>query len=256
MKAICLKSSFRKLRLPLLLAALVMLGNSCSTLDQNPLTIDPRADAALRAMSNKLAASQQFSFHTSRTIDAALVLGTSIDESAQIDMFVKRPNQIRGITTTPQGKRHLLYDGSKVITYNEKRNEYASQEAPGTIDEVIDSISGDWGVRPPLSDIFVSDPYRSLTHEGGVVNHVGSESIDGTQCDHLKATLQSLDWELWIGQKDQLPRKLVITIKARDGSPKISSRVSQWNLSPHFAADLFTIKIPQNASQTNLIRSH
>ncbi len=240
----------------LLLTGFALLGNSCSTLDQNKLTIDPQAHEVLRAMSDKLAAARQFSFHTSRTIDAALVLGTSINESAQVDMSISRPNKIKITMATNQGPRQLLYEGNKVTTYNEKRNEYASEEAPATIDGVIDSVSGDWGVRPPLSDILVSNPYSSLTREGGVVRHAGTETIEGVTCDHLNAVQQSLNWDLWIGQKDRLPRKLVITIKARDGSPKISSLVSNWNLAPRFPADLFTIKIPENASQTNLIRKH
>ena len=236
----------------LTLASFALLSSSCSTLNQNSLTIDPQAHQALRAMSDKLASARQFSFHTSRTIDAALVLGTNIDEAAQVELFVARPNKIKSIMVTNQGRRHLLYDGSKVITYNEKKNQYA----PDTIDGVIDSVSGDWGVRPPLSDILVSDPYHSLTHEGGTVSHAGVEIIDGTQCDHLSASQHSINWDLWLGQKDRLPRKLVITIKARDGSPKISSMVSKWNLSPKFSYDVFTIHIPTNASKTSLIRKH
>ncbi len=239
-----------------LLATLALIGNSCSTLNQSSLTIDPRSHEALKAMSDKLASTRQFSFHTSRTIDAALVLGTNIDESAQVEMFVARPNKIKIVMATNQGRRQLLFDGKMVTTYNQKRNQYATEEAPGTIDGVIDSVSGDWGVRPPLSDILVSDPYSSLTHEGGTVRYAGSESIDGINCDHLSANQNSINWDIWIGHEDHLPRKLVITIKARDGSPKISSMVSNWNLSPNFPADTFTIKIPSNASQTSLIRSH
>ncbi|MCF6314396.1 MAG: DUF2092 domain-containing protein [Verrucomicrobiales bacterium] len=243
--------------LTLSLATIIaLLSASCSSLKQNSVTIDPQAEQVLRAMSDKLSSAQQFSFHTSRTIDASLVLGTNIDEAAQVDMFIIRPNKIRIKTHTQQGNRQLLYDGKQVIAYNQKRNDYAKEAAPATIDELIDSVSGDWGVRPPLSDIVVSDPYRSLTQAGGIVQYNKSEVLDSVLCDHLKATQANIDWELWVGQQDRLPRKLIITLKNRDGSPKIVSHVSQWKLSPKFPADLFTLEIPKDAKPTSLIRSH
>lgn len=256
MKKLCVPQ-FSELKLLAVIGSLAILNHSCNTLDQNKsLAIAPAAEKTLRSMSEKLASSQQFSFHTSRTIDAALVLGTNINETAHVDTFVSRPNKIKMSMITNQGRRELLYDGSKVFTFNQKRNEYASEDAPSTIDGVIDSVSGDWGVRPPLSDILVSDPYRSLTHEGGLVQHIDSEMINGVLCDHLQAKQQSRNWDLWVAQKDQLPRKLVITHTARDGSPQTSSKVSKWNLSPNLSNDIFTIDFPKNARKTSLIRSH
>ena len=58
----------------------------------------------------------------------------------------------------------------------------------------------------------------------------GFEEVGETACTHLKFKQEELEWELWVANKDQLPRKFVIHFVHLDGKPKIEVNFAKWEL--------------------------
>ena len=227
---------------------------SCATLSPpTKLEIEPQADAVLKAMSNKLATAERFSFKAVRTIDPDLVDGSKVKQRARVAVDVARPNKFRGQTHDSESTRVMIYDGSELLVWDKSADVYASVAAPPTIDKAIDQIDEMWGVHPPLADLLVADPYHSLTGGEGTAKLVGTNRVNGVACDHVSATQAGIDWDIWIAKSDSLPRKFVITLTDRPGNPQVVGELSDWNLAPQFPAGHFEPRAGKNSTKIEMI---
>ncbi|MFT5042273.1 MAG: hypothetical protein ACI8XO_001703 [Verrucomicrobiales bacterium] len=227
---------------------------SCATLaPPSKLEIEPQADSLLKAMSDKLAAAQQFSVKAVRTLDPQLVEGTNAKLRANIEFDVARPNRFQGSTRDSESTRQLFYDGKQMVIWDKTADVYATVPAPNSIDKTIDQLEEKWGVQPPLADLLVSDPYSSLTGGEGSAKLAGTERINGVACDHVSVTQQNIDWDIWIAQSDSLPRKFVITMKDRPGKPQLSGVFSEWNLNAMFPPSHFEPRVGKNSTKIEMI---
>ncbi len=57
----------------------------------------------------------------------------------------------------------------------------------------------------------------------------GTDSGGGA-CHRLALPGKIMDAELWVGVSDQLPKRLITTLKNRPGKPQIKLDFSNWNL--------------------------
>ena len=69
------------------------------------IAADPNADQILKQMCAKLAAARQFSFKAHREMDPALVPGSEVAQSADVDVTVQRPNKVMAKSETEKGER-------------------------------------------------------------------------------------------------------------------------------------------------------
>ncbi|MFT5041987.1 MAG: hypothetical protein ACI8TX_002967 [Hyphomicrobiaceae bacterium] len=226
----------------------------CATLaPPSKLEIEPQADALLRAMSDKLAAADRFSFKGIRIIDPELVEESNAKQRARVEVDVDRPSSFRGSTSDSASTRQMFYDGTQFVIWDRSADTYATVPAPKTIDKVIDQMDEKWGVHPPLADLLVSDPYRSLTGGDGSAKLAGTERVGGVSCHHVSVVQPILDWDIWIGECDSLPRKFVITLKDRPGSPQIAGTFSDWKLDAMFPPGHFEPRVGKNSTKIEMI---
>ena len=147
------------------------------------------------------------------------------------NVSVARPNKVRAETHSDDGTERLLnYDGSQVMIWDKSAKVYTTVPLTGTLDEMIDQLEDDWDVSPPLADLLVANPYDSLTQAGGTGRLVGTSTIQNTDCHHLAFSQPGVDWAVWIGIEDQLPRKFNITFTSLPGQPGVAAEMSDWNL--------------------------
>lgn len=247
---------FRPLMFP---AAFIFLALAlaCSTTPENPaattaaVSNDP--DQLLRQMSEKLAQAKNLSFKVDRKLDAALVEGRNVPESAQVEISVSRPGKLLAKSKSEDNTRQVFIDGQNLSIFDESMNLYATVPVPGTLDEVVAKIDEKYGFTPPLAEFILSDTYKALSPQIKSKTYVGKESVAGVECHHLSFGGEVADSELWIGTADLLPRKLVATFKNREGSPKLQADFSSWNLAPTFDDKLFAFVPPKDADKVDMI---
>lgn len=188
-------------------------------------SVDPAADAALQAMSDKLAAAGHLTITGTRTMEASLLPDAGIKHEARVQVKLSRPAGIVAVATNASGTRELFFDGKRVVVVDRQPGVFAEVEFAGTNDEVIDELADRWGIEPALADLLVSDPHSSLTSavESGRV--VGVETVAGTECDHLAFSLPGLEWEVWIGKSDSLPRRFLIRYTDLENQPTITAEL-------------------------------
>ena len=226
---------------------------SCTTLPINDGANDPAAASLLRKMSDKLAASDGLEVWAHREIDAFLILGTELPSQADIHAKLNRPGLVRSSSSGRSGGLELLFDQREVLLVDKRANKFAKVDAPNSVSAMIDSIEQEWGLTPPLLDLFVSDPYQRILAKQFSGRMNGRESVAGIPCDRVFLEGDNVDWEVWIAEGDHLPRKIVITYKQRDSQPQIRTTVSRWDLSPQFSDSDFQLSVPVNASKVDLI---
>ena len=214
-------------------------------------TNDP--DQLLRQMSEKLAQAKSLSFKVDRKLDAALVEGSNIAESAQIVISVSRPGKFQAKSDSKDNVRQIFFDGQNLSIYDETMKLYATVPVSGTIDDAVAKIDEKYGFTPPLAEFILSNPYAMLSKQVKSKAYSGKENIAGVDCHHLSFVGDVADSELWIGTADLLPRKLVATFKDREGNPKLQADFSNWNLAPTLDDKLFTFVAPPDTEKIDMV---
>jgi hypothetical protein len=217
----------------------------------NTATNDP--DQLLRQMSEKLAQARNLTFKVNRKLDAALVEGLNVAESAQIEISVSRPGKFLAKSDSTNNVRHVFFDGQNLSIYDETMKLYATVPVAGTIDEFVAKVDEKYGFTPPLAEFILSDPYQALSGQIKSKSYKGTESVAGVECHHLTLGGDVADSELWIGTADLLPRRLVATFKDREGSPQLQAEFSSWNLTPTLDDKIFAFVAPNDAEKIEMV---
>jgi hypothetical protein len=71
------------------------------------------------------------------------------------------------------------------------------------------------------------------------------------KCRHLGFRQESVDWQIWIDDSTNLPRKLVITYKEQPGHPEFTAFFNKWNLSADAPDSAFAFKPPADAKRAD-----
>ena len=56
-----------------------------------------------------------------------------------------------------------------------------------------------------------------------------------------------MNWQIWIGESDGLPRKIVLTDKSLPGWPQYTAVLTKWNTEARFASSVFVFTPPKDA---------
>ncbi len=231
----------------------LLFGLACGCGTEKPTAATNDPDQLFRQMSERLAQAKTFSFKVDRKLDAALVEGRNIPESAEIEISVSRPGKFLAKSVSKDTERQLVFDGQNLSVYDATMKLYATVPEPGTIDEVVAKVDEKYGFTPPLAEFILSDPYGALSPRIKSEAYRGKETVGGVECHHLSLGGDVADSELWIGVGDLLPRKLVATFKNREGGPQLQADFSDWNLAATLDDKFFTFVAPQDAESVEMV---
>jgi hypothetical protein len=202
-----------------------------------------KGDALLKAMSQKLAAAQAFSFHTTEFRDQFNRSGQKVQINTTRDVLVRRPN---GFWTKFTGdvEWEFWYDGKMLTGVFPAKKIYVQRELPPTLDDAMDMLAKRLNIDLPMSDVLYSSPYDAFMNAQTQGGYSGKEVINGSSCGHLVYTSPAVDWQLWIDEKTSLPCKLEMTYKKEKGHSFYRITFSNWNLSAKISENAFVSKIP------------
>lgn len=241
-----------KTRKMTLLALVVCFGCGRAPEPAPPVASAPDPAQILRAMFDSLSKAQQLTFKATRQLDAALVIGGAVAESAQIDVSVSRPQRVRARSVSDAGARVLYADGQHVSLLDETMKVYATTPLAGTIDEMVDALDNRYGFTPPLAEFILNDPRKKFSTQIQGSQHKGKETLNGVECDRVTLTGEIADADVWIAVADHLPRKFVATFKDREGSPQLTVDFSNWNLAAKLADSDFVFDPPKDAEKIDM----
>lgn len=202
-----------------------------------PLAEAIRADTVLRQMSQKISTAQSFSFKALRDIESGLAGGDGLHGNTKITVTVQRPDKMAARATIPGDTRCLYFDGKQLTMTDVQKKFYSTVPMAVPLDKLPSELATIYGFVPVAADFLVSDLYEDLVWRAKSVEYLGLGTIKsgflglkGVRCHRVILRGEVADSELWIAEKDLLPRRWTSTVKTASGTEVIRLELSKWNL--------------------------
>ena len=232
-------------------ACAVMLGSVACFSISPASAADDDAKQILKSMSDYLAGQKTIS----ATFDSDIEVITSDLQKIQFansgTLLLNRPNEIHATRTGGYADVDMAFDGKTLVVYGKNINSYVKLDAPGTVDQLIDTLR-EHGRALPGADLLLSNVYDTLIADVTDAKHIGQGVIGGVECEHLAFRQQDTDWQLWVEHGDKpIPRKLVITSKTVAAAPQYTLVIRDWKTDAPADATAFTFKPPEGAKEVD-----
>lgn len=212
--------------------------------------MEQKALDRLKQMCEALAAAKTFTVKSRSTVEVPAKTGQYVTLFGSSEVALKRPNMLRVKVGGETPNFDFYYDGKNIAAFAAQNKVYSIDKAPGTIDEMLNTIEDKSGIHFALADVMFSDPYAVLTKDLTSAFVVGSADLDGSPCDHLAFKSRGVNWEVWVEKgNNPLPRCLTVTYPQAQNLPRFLVEFSNWNLQPKLAAGFAEFKPPPNAQQ-------
>jgi len=216
--------------------------------------VDPGAVQILKKTTDYLGSLQQFSVDTLNVLEEVLESGQKIQVSVAASVIVQRPNKLRAERKGELVNQSWYYDGKTLTLYNSSANYYASEPAPGSLEETLDFARDSLGVIIPAADLVYRNAFPLLMQDVTFAAVIGKAFVGGVKCDHLLFSRPGADMQIWVPDTGQpLPRKYMIT---DTGTPELVGTItlmSNWNVSPKTSTAMFTFAPPSGAKKTDFM---
>lgn len=148
----------------------------------------------------------------------------------------------------------IYFNGTTMSLYSPAKNVFARKEAPGTIDAMIERADTEAENLFPYADILISDPYSRLTAGMLKAVYIGRSTLGGVKTDHLAFSNKGVEWQIWIGADDKLPRLVNATYLDDASEPSYTVEFSGWKLNDPVARERFAYRNTSEAAQVEFKR--
>lgn len=210
--------------------------------------VDPAATKILQQMTDYLGGLQKFSVHTQNTLEDELDSGHRVDIDVSASVIVSRPNKLFAERKGDLIDQIFYYDGKTLTLYNPSDKVYATESAPGTIEEMLDFARESLGLVVPVADLVYRNAFPLLMQDVTLAVVVGKAVIGGVKCDHLLFSRPGVDFQVWVADAGQpLPRKYVVTDTGTPAGLSVTTVMSDWNVAPTETDARFTFVPPPGA---------
>lgn len=224
---------------------------------QAQTNIAPQAERVLAAACDYLAEAQYFGITGEIWREHVMSSGQKVQFCRTVTLEVKRPNRQHLELASPHAQRGFWFDGKSLTILDRVHNVYSTAAMPGTLDAAIDKAHDDLGIDLPLSDLAVSDPYKSATAKVLKGTYYGLSPVLGVLCHHLAFTQDNVDWQIWIQDGPQpFIRKFVITHKNEEGQPEFTALITRWDMTDRISDSDFRFEPPQDAAKIEMRGDH
>ena len=212
--------------------------------------ITPEARAAMDRMKAALGNTQRVVVTADISRDETLSYGYKLQHNEHVVMEVDRPTKLKVDVEGDLKNRTYYYDGSTFTVLAKDLNVYAKKPLDGTIGELVAELLNR-GVDMPLMDMLYQGTAGDLLDDVRVGIVVGEARIEGEPVTHLAFRQPDVDWQVWISNANNLPRKILITTRYEVGDPQFQA-VMKWNTAPKFGANNFVFTPAQGVTQIKM----
>ena len=167
-------------------------------------------------------------------------------------LAMQRPDRLAVVHKKGTMGPMVVCDGEKIATYHPQLNQYVLKPAPSKFDDIFGSGSEAGTVIQqaiPLLDVLLSsNPYELFFQ--GIQNsrYLGTETVNETDCHHLKYTKDTLDWHLWVETgKKPLLRKIAAEVVQAKLRAKFEWEFNNWVVDNPAGPERFQFEPPPGA---------
>ena len=242
MKRICLELASALILLPAVGLTTPATAQQDSTSAANQ--VEPGATDALEKMGAYLRSLKAFQVRSEGTSEVVRDDGQKVQFAQTTNLVARVPDRLMAEIEGDQGSKTYVYDGKTFTLFSPDDGYYAALPAPPNLRQLVDMLSGKYGVNIPLVDLFLWGQKDTVPPKITSGMDVGPGEVGGVSCEHYAFRQEGLDWQVWIQKGDfPLPRKLVLTTTTDDARPQHTS-VLTWNLAPSYNEATFVFDPP------------
>ena len=209
---------------------------------------DQRALDMLKSMSDTLASAQTLSFKVRGLVPFTAPTGQYISLFASSRVVMQRPDKLFVESRGDLFPSDIYYDGKTLTAVGLDKNFYAQREARGRHHR-CDHAEGAAGLGHPgaLRRPARLRPLRGLRQERR--ERAAGRAIHDRRPQDRSPRIyrQGIDWEVWIGTADKLPRLMVVSYREGERQPTFTVEFSDWNIDAPVPARTFNAAIPKDA---------
>ena len=230
---------------------------SSKTLSLSHTTVDPKAVELFRGAMDYLSELKQFSVQAQSTLEDVINTGHRVDFEISSSVTVSRPNKIHIERHGLDLGQIFYYNGETLTLFNPSDKVYASEAAPGTIEDMFHFARDTYGLGVPVSDLLYSDAFTLLMEEVNYAALIGMEMIGEVQCNHLLFSRPGVDFQIWIANSGPpLVYKYVVTDTATPELLAFVTVMRNWNLAPSLSESLFEFVPPEGTEKIIFLEAY
>ena len=217
--------------------------------------IESGARALIERMSVKLAEAGTLEVRARRKIDPG-ILPSGDGEVAKIRALIQRPNKVHVTTETDDELRELVFDGEHVGLVHRELGHYAYERlAAKTIAEFSDKLFREHGFQPPIAELLAGNSAEQLLSDIRVGRVVGPAKVEGTPCTHAVFQQAGMQWDIWLSEKDGLPRRLLLTFFEGKTLLRWDITFDRWRLGREIDPEKFVFRVPVDFARVTMVSS-
>ena len=226
-----------------------------ASLFAGPPDLEPKAIGILKTMSARLAAAKTMTFTAVATYESPSRFGPELAYTTTSDVTLQRPNKLRVVTPADGPAQQFVYDGKTMMAYAPGEDLVATAPAPATIDEALAAAYREADIYFPFTDVVVADPYQDISDGLKLAFYVGqSQVVGGVTTDMVVIANERVWAEIWVGAKDQLPRRVRAIYLDDPSRLRHEATLSNWKLNVPVAAGAFMTSAPKSAKRIAFAR--
>jgi len=208
----------------------------------------------LQQMCDYLKALKEFSFKGEVTDDHTYSAGNKLQFAFGLEGYVKRPDKIRFNAKGDLQNKEVFFDGKAFTIYDTVKKVYATGAMPPTIDEALAKLNTDYGIRLIPAQLAKTNLFEEITEGVKDQVYVDEGTVFGVKCHHVAFDKGKAVVQLWVEASDKpVLRKVVVTYKEVEFSPQWTLYLTEWNVSPQLADNLFAFSPPQGAEKIDFM---
>jgi hypothetical protein len=222
-------------------------------------------DARLKAMGERLAGLQNFSFvadeyHLRSDPGAPGAPGDPGQPGQPADpgaagrelrkrdlvreVVIRRPDAAWFGSRGDRGDQ-VWYSASTLTLASSGDETWAVAQLPGSLDEAVPDVGDRIELLRPLTDLLSGALWDAALAPERAGGWVSIETIGKRNCDRVVYSQKSVDWQLWIEEgASALPCQLMLVYKLEPGPARSTLVFRDWNLAADAPAGLFQPAIP------------
>lgn len=220
---------------------------------QNQKNVDTVAIAIIDKMGEVLGSLEAISFDLNTVHDEANESGLLERRFNSHQIFMRGPDRFAIRSHGEKGNRGYWYNGSFMTWYSYDQNNYVTLPAQGSIISAIDSVNTTFGIQFPGVDILYPSFADDLIAEFDQIQYAGMKDVEGTNCLHIIAESESLNFQLWIENGAfYLPKKYLIFRKG-DAPEVDEGTFGSWDTNVTLPDAIFEFTPPKNANLISIM---
>lgn len=215
-------------------------------------TVDSRALDELKLMSETISKAKTARFQTQSMVPLRTPAGLWINLYGTSQVVMQGRDKLFVSTAGDFAPHDFYFDGKTVTSYAPVENLYAVKPAPATLDAVIEEAYAEQGRSFPFADILVAEPYNILIQDLTSAFYVGQSTLKGVKTNHLlfSNSKGGVEWQIWIGVEDHLPRLVAATYLDILGEPTYTVEFENWKLNEPVDPKTFVFQNTSQAGKT------